>query len=214
MTLQAFRSTLDVFVREMNEKGLAAFHRAAEGEMRRVVEAQRQRAGIPPATTVIADGVRHAPISSAKKIVVIEYRYWQEIVSEAIRFFEGRAPRRTGAYLGSVRVFVDGSLVQPNKIPENFAEITISPTVLYSRRLEVGKRKDGRPYVVQVPPRIVDAVTVMLRKKYGRAANFKTEFRRLEGESSIRARGLRRNRRAKRSRGGEMTYPSIVITPL
>lgn len=216
MTLQAFRNTLEVFVNKTTEEGLAAFHRAAAQEKERVVETQRQRSGFAPNTTVVADGIRNAPITSAKRVVVIEYFYWKEIAFEAIRMLEGRGPRRTGRYLESVKVFVDGTETNPAQIPEHFSELVIAPTVPYSRRLEVGKRADGRPFVVQVQPKIVDSVTRQLKGRYGNVATIKTEFRRIDGENTSRARGVRRGRRAlrsRRSRGSEMTYPSIVIMP-
>lgn len=210
MTVSPLRNDLQVFIRSTTQEGLRAFHEFARRERDRVLQSQRARSGIAPDYLTIADGRRDAPIESARNVVIFQYFYWKEIVEEAMRFFQRRAPRLTGAYLQSVKVFVDGSETVFSQIPRRFSEITIASTVPYSRRLEVGTGSDGRPFVKQVPPRIVEAVTQHLKKRFGRIASFRTEFRALE-EPSRRNRGSRRTRRTRRD---ELTFPTVVIRPL
>lgn len=208
MSVSGFSRTLQVFIDQTTQQGLRAFHEAAYREKRSVQEQQAARSGIAPDVTIVSDGVPGRPIEQAKSVVVLQFFYWKEIVSEAYRLLQGRAPKRSGKYLESFRVFVDGSPTELDRIPKNFSELAIAPSVPYARRLETGKKADGRPFVVQVPPKIVDAVTTMLSKRYGKVASFKTEFRGLSGENVPSPR---------RRKGGrvitEMTYPSIVIRP-
>lgn len=213
MSASAVRNMLNVFIDKTREEGLAAFHRVAREERDRVLAQQTQRAFIRPDVTTIADGRVDAPIEAARSVVVHVFAYWREIVAQALYLLEGRAPRVTGKYLGSFSVYADGVSVPLQQIPRSFSELVIAPAVPYARRLEVGKRPDGRPFVKQVPPRIVDSVTQQLRKKYGRIALIKTEFRALQGASGTRASRQQRRARGRRS-ARELTFPSIVIRPL
>jgi hypothetical protein len=55
-------------------------------------------------------------------------------------------------------------------------EVVISNPVPYARKIEIGKTRSGRPFVIQVPPRIYERAAMALRSKYRNVASIRFTY--------------------------------------
>lgn len=91
--------------------------------------------------------------------IVYNYSNIREIVEFTLDELRKASPVQSGDYVRSHTVFVNGSPV--TELPENIKasdEIMIANPIVYARRLEIGKTKAGRSFVMQVPDRIYERV--------------------------------------------------------
>ena len=95
--------------------------------------------------------------------------------------------------------------------------VTIVATAPYSRRLEMGKGKDGKPFVVQVAPHIVQETAKLVGKDYRGVATVRFSYEDIEGPAAGAARSARTRatdragRRAARAQEVAMRFPAIRI---
>jgi hypothetical protein len=189
---------------------------------------------VKPGVIAYANSVGNANLDSVKLPgpIVFNYRYFTEIVQETVKTLIAASPRDSGDYIRGHTVFIDGSPVQgvPTDIGPN-VEIIIANVVPYARRIEVGKTKAGRDFVIQVEPHIYERVAKsVILPKYRRVAKIEFNYVSLPGAYTTRGglspfyltegdhvgmgphRGVRRNRRQKP--GTNVRYPAIIIGPL
>jgi hypothetical protein len=210
--LRAFRNTLTVAAQATHAESAALLRRTANMERLRVLRQQKQRSGHTPTDMVIADSRRGAPIEQAERQVIIEYGYLREVASEVLRALRARSPRKSGTYARSFLVMIEGQEVANiGAIRHDTAEIVILNTSPYARRLEVGTRPDGRPFVIQVKPRIVEETAILARSRFGNMAKLSFGYFDLaSGYTLRRSAGRARGRRS----GAAIRYPGIRITAL
>lgn len=210
--LASFRNTLNVAAGGLGQDARTLLHQTARAERVRVLRQQRQRAGIEPTDIVIADTRRGAAIEAAQEQVIIEYGYLREVAQKTYEALRDRSPRLTGNYQRSFVMLVDGVLVPGiGAITHDTREVVILNASPYARRLEVGKRSDGSPFVVQVRPRIVEEIAISARVRFGNMAKVAFAYFDLAAAYTLR----RSAGRAKsRRRGAEIRYPGIRITAL
>ena len=205
--LQAFQRTIASASSAIASQSAANLAQTAKNERARVIAEQSARAKIAPTDLIIADGVRNAPIDSAKNVVVIEYRYMREIVKEALDRLRIRSPVASGRYANSFEVSADGRQIEDwSRIPYEVAEVLIVNTTPYARRLEVGKKKDGTPFVVQVAPHIVESVALFMGLKWQQIAIIKHTYIDLAGAPVILSKISRRKKAAR------VRYPAMRIS--
>ena len=93
--------------------------------------------------------------------IVYRYYYLREVILGTINELYRASPVVSGAYRTGHRLFLDGvpypfgdvpAVIRPNQ------EIIIANLTPYARRLEVGLTESGRPFVIQVEPRIYERV--------------------------------------------------------
>jgi hypothetical protein len=238
MTAAAFAKTLSVFVDSLGKASQAQVAREAA----RVVAETRTQSPVPPAYRINIGGKASQlfdgplpPISVGERdAVTLYFDHRREVVAGAIWWLKAASPRVTGDYEAAFRVFVDGEeisdgLVQafPKIIPGARVEvINIAP---YARMLEIGKRPDGSPFVLQTPPGIVERAGAKLAaKEFRRLADLFFTYRDVKsnepdvpwiirgamiGTIYTNAIGKRVKRRAfaDRSAGQPVRYPTIVV---
>lgn len=216
--VDAFTRELTVASRDLTERqAREALHDTARRERARVIGEQSTRAGgIAPTSEVIVDGHRRARIeeAEARSTIVIEYEYLREAVVEILRALAARSPQRSGRYLRSFMVIVDGQRTADYEdVKHNSREIVIVNTTPYSRRLEVGKRKDGRPFVIQVRPKIIEQTAMAASRRFGNIARVRPTYVTADQYPDLPAYvvGVERGRRRKLVRE-PMRYPAIRIT--
>lgn len=169
--LSAFSESLRVNTRNMTEEqAREQLHRVAERERARVIEEQSARSGgVAPTAEVIVDGHRRARIedADARSTIVIEYEYLREVAVEILRALSVRSPQRSGRYLQSFMMLVDGSPTADwEDIKHNTREVLIVNIAPYARRLEIGYKRDGTPFVVQVRRKITEDVATRAAKRF------------------------------------------------
>jgi hypothetical protein len=129
-----------------------------------------------------------------------------------LRALVARSPKRSGDYARSFVILVGGQEVDTlEAITHDTAEVVILNTSPYARRLEIGKRRDGRPFVIQVKPRIVEEIAITARARFGNVAKLSFSYFDLaSGYTLRRSAGRAKSRRS----GAAIRYPGIRITRL
>jgi len=177
-----------------------------------ILQQQTTRAGVVPDYIQVVNGQRDAPLESVTPtgVVIFLYDYRREIALVAHEALVRNSPRRSGAYIQHHIYLVDGREVA--SLPQNLRsvkEIVLTNDQPYARRLEVGKKHDGSPFVVQVEPHIYERTA---RKEiapvYRNVADVQFNYVDLSGAYVTRSRGKRV------SAGTAIRYPAIFIRPL
>lgn len=201
-SLQALRRTVTVDWKGQIDAAAKAhlLKVAREGNARTVAE-QTARAGVKPTVEAYANNEGNTNLDSVKLPgpIVFNYGYLAEIVQVAVKALIAASPRDSGRYAASHTVFIDGQPVQgiPAEIPPT-AEIIIANRVPYTRKIEVGKTRSGRAFVIRVEPHIYENVmSRVIRPKYRTVANISFNYVSLPD--------------AYETRKGPLRYPAIII---
>jgi hypothetical protein len=155
--------------------------------------------------------------------IVYNYRYLNDLIEFALEELRRQSPIVSGAYKRGHTLYINDSPV--TTIPKTFSQgdkIMIANPVPYARRLEVGKTKSGRAFVVQVQPRIYHRVAETLKAKAKGRATIREGFVAL-GNNNLKNNQASRDfttgkmivsriQRKDRVAGSEITSPAIFIT--
>ena len=119
------------------------------------------------------------------------------------------SPYVSGAYVRGHTLFADGTEVAVGGAIPSASEYSFTNLVPYSRKIEIGKSRSGRDFVVQVEPRIYERVARAARTRFGNVVKIEYTFRGIVGGYQIRGGtwGREHNRPSVRC-------PTIVVTPL
>jgi|SRR5580765_120674 hypothetical protein len=156
--------------RETNEKILS--DAVAKTGYRPMWEAYANRPGNTNLETVVLPGP-----------IVYLYRYATEVVEVALTTLQRISPVRSGLYAKSHTIYVDGREVAraPTVMTQ---EVVISNPVPYARKIEIGKTKSGRAFVIQVPNRIYERTARALQQRYRNVANIKFKYLTIAGHDN------------------------------
>jgi hypothetical protein len=174
-SLAALRRVLTIEWPQANEREAKRFLiERAKADNERMVREQTARAGIKPGVTAYANTPGNTNLDSVRLPgpIVHQYDYRREIVEVALDALIKASPRIKGDYIANHRVYLNGNRVEslPHMLPED-AVIFIANPVPYARRIEIGKTKSGRDFVLQVPNRIYERVAKqVLARRYGNVA--------------------------------------------
>jgi hypothetical protein len=162
--------------------------------------------------TITVDGHKNARLESVNPDGGNITAEW-ELVDGLLRWIGDtlieRSPHLSGAYKRGHTLYADGTEVPiGGRIPDA-DEYVFANHVPYARRLEVGKTKAGRPFLIEVPNKIYWHTARDARNKFGNQADIKYTMRDMKGASGSRKSIGRKNSR----RGGstDTTSPAIVI---
>lgn len=122
----------------------------------------------------IVDGVNDAPLTAVRPDgqIVFAWQYLREVAEDTYHALVNRAPRDSGAYRAGIIVLIDGAGAGNgwDSIDINTRRVQIVASVPYARRLEIGKTKTGRPWIVQVRPNIVSETATSAKKLWADVA--------------------------------------------
>lgn len=214
--MRAFVTQVGVTQKENARQALVATARSEEA---RVIREQRARSGgIAPTLTRIVDGKRGASYEAVREngVIILQWKYLREIAAVAMARLKARAPEVQGEYKRGLKLFVGEAEtgLSAAGIPAGATMLTVVATAPYSRRLEVGKGKDGGPFVVQVAPHIVQEAATLLAQDYRGVANIRFTYEDVQGPGGSRARGTTGSRRGDRLRDVGLRFPAIrVVDP-
>lgn len=197
---------------------------AREGHARIMAE-QAARGGVVPEWDAYANHPGNTNLDSVilPGPIVFRYRYAKEMIAFALDALRRASPVVSGDYRNSHTLYVNGQPtdVLPSTIKAG-DEIFIANPVPYARRLEVGLREDGRPFVVQVEPHIYErTMKQVLQPRFRNIAKFTLDYVTIPGAYVIKGRlpshyiakgGTRRRRR--QEVGKPVRSPAIVISVL
>lgn len=229
--LQAFKRTVTVSWPQKREAGAKAalIARAKQGN-EDILREQAARAGIAPLYTAYANRQGN-PVENVKLPgpIIYRYSYLREVVIVTLEVLKRSSPIVSGEYRNSHTLFVNGIAVKD--VPFDIKatdDLMISNPVPYARRLEVGKTKTGRAFVIQVAPHIYERVALdIIRPQYRNVASVSFEYATLPDAYTLRQDGSGRRWSAKRGgwrkatktprdrfAGSQIRSPAIVISAL
>ena len=161
-SLQAVRKVFLVDVPANIERdGRAHLIRTAREGIAQITKEQTARSGIAPDVEVYANQPGNANLESVRipGPIVALFDYRREIVMKAIQALEAASPVQSGDYKLSHLIFLNGAVVDalPPKLKRGDVVHVANP-IAYARRIEIGKTKSGRDFVIQVPNRIYERV--------------------------------------------------------
>jgi hypothetical protein len=171
----------------------------------------RQILGRNVPRTITVDGTEGALLESVNPDGGNITAEW-ELVDGLLRWIGDtlieRSPHLSGAYKRGHTLYADGAEVPiGGRIPDA-DEYVFANHVPYARRLEIGKTKSGRPFLIEVPNRIYYHTAKDARDKFGNQADIKYAMRDMKGAPGPRKSVGRKNRR----RGStDTTSPAIII---
>ena len=185
----------------------------------------RQILGRVPPYTVTVDGSKGARLESVNPnggTIIAEFELIEGLLRWIGEQLIERSPFTSGAYQRGHTLFADGVEVTPGAVIPDAEEYVFMNLVPYARRLEVGKTKSGRPFLIQVPNKIYERTAKDASRRFGNQADIKFGFREpmgayklkydqasrdfTSGSMKIRP-GIRKDRR----RGSAVIPPAIVI---
>lgn len=210
VALRGFIDTLTVNTSNMTRS-------AAHDALVRTAEAARSRvlSSIPAPSSYrqIVDGAEGAPLTAVRPdgTIVFAWQYLGEVVARTYEMVVSSSPRDTGAYIAGIVVLADGTQVDVNAVPPDAAQVYIVASVPYARRLEIGKRESGAPFVLQVPYQNMEHLATVAHRLYNTLAAISFEYVDLTNPYVVRNASARRRRNGKLS--GVIQYPAILIEP-
>lgn len=207
LRLDPIATTLRVMVEKdasvpAQQRAIANFARA---EITKADDINRRALGRVPEKEITVDGRAGAALESVKPNggrIVVEWEIFTDVLVWIAAELRKRSPRISGAYIASHTLFADGTEVNPSAGLPPAKEFTFLNLVPYSRKIEIGKTKAGRAFVIQVPNRIYERVAQDARSRFGNSADIRFVYR--ETTNAYRVRGRRGGTRALRA-------PAIIV---
>lgn len=162
-----------------------------------VQQINRGALGYAPNYKTTVDGqqsgsVLNLKVDGGKAVFDFEVADPIEVVEAALKALRDGSPVVSGAYRDAHTVFVEGEEVENLQEIKPSDQVIIANPIPYARRLEIGKTKSGRDFIVQAPNRLYERVTDQLITKF--EGRFKIQFRYLELEGAHQITGKMQQR--------------------
>lgn len=179
---------------------------------------------IPP-RTVTVDGREGARLDSVEPrggSIIVEYELTNDALIWIAQTLRERSPVISGAFREGWVLLADGVQVDGDQIP--VADIyTFVNTVPYARKIEIGKTKTGRDFVIQVPNRIAERTARDAKARFGNFVSVRSSFISLsagyvlkQNQASRAFTGgkvrVSKKQRPDRIAGSAITYPAITVS--
>ncbi|WP_420133956.1 hypothetical protein [Rhodopseudomonas sp.] len=167
----------------------------------------------PPRRTWV-NGTEGASLENARPGGVIETEW--ELFGDILRWISTtlieRSPRRSGDYIAGHTLFADGvEVLRGSEIPvaEEYVFLNLVP---YARKIEIGKTKSGRDFVIQVPNRIYERTATAAKARFGNMATIRFSYRAAEAGTILRYKPVRsRADRDTAKHERERRVPAIIV---
>jgi hypothetical protein len=206
----------------MQKKAAAEFARIGINDAKAT---NRRILGRDPPLTITVDGRKNAALESVNPdggTIIAEFELRDALLAWIGAELVARSPFTSGAYVRGHKLFAGGTEVIPGEHIPDADEYVFTNVVPYARRLEVGKTKSGRPFLIQVPNHIYERVAKDARARFGNQADIKFAFREPLGSYKLQhdqpsrdfssgVMQIRPGIRADRRRGSPVIPPAIVI---
>lgn len=163
--------------RAEQQKAAGAF--AREG-IERDKAHNRMILGRVPPLTIWVDGRQGAALDTVNPnggSIVGEFELIGELLQWIADTLVQRSPVQSGAYRDGHTLFADGAEVPKGTQIPAADEYVFTNLVPYARKIEVGKTKTGRAFVVQVKNRIYERTAKDAKSRFGNQADIRLEYR-------------------------------------
>ncbi len=166
----------------------------------------RQILGRNVPLTITVDGVPNAPLETVDPDGGTIIAEWEILVEGLLRWIAdqliARSPVVSGAYRDGHTLYVDGNEVPiGGDIPTDADEYIFINPIPYARRIEIGRTKAGRVFVLQVPNRIYERTAKDARQRFGNQADIRFSY-----EATVGAYRLKHNQAARHFLKGGRVY--------
>ena len=186
----------------------------------RIGEAEQANArvlGRVPPHKVFVDGREGAPLNAVDPdhgTIVAEFDLVSDVMVWIGETLKERSPVVSGVYRDSHTLFADGTEVPiGGQVPLADEYVFLNP-VPYSRKIEIGRTKSGRAFVVQVPPRIYERTANDAKRRFGNMVKVRYTFLAPAGSALLRYQKAGSARASLSRRGGterDSRVPAIVL---
>lgn len=172
----------------------------ARAEIAKGDEINRRVLGRVPPKEVTVDGKLGAALESVKLnrgTIVVEWEIFTDVLTWIADELRRQSPRISGEYIRGHRLLADGVEIPVSTAPKPAEVYTFLNIVPYARKIEIGKTKAGRDFVIQVPNRIYERVATAARSRFGNVADIRFTYReplrayRLRGVGKRKSQALR-----------------------
>lgn len=150
----------------------------ARGEIDKIDKENARVIGSTVPKTITVNGRQGAPLESAnpdRGIIVADWQLIDDVLQWIFATLRARSPRLSGEYIRSHKLYADGAECDPQR-PPIAKEYTFLNLVPYSRKIEIGKTKSGRDFVIQVENRIYERTANDAKAKFGNVAKIRSTF--------------------------------------
>ncbi len=198
----------------------------ARRQIRAADEINKRALGAVPPKKVTVNGredefLRNVPPDQG--IIIAEYRLVEDMLAWIMMTLQQRSPLVSGEYQKGHRLFADDVEVSDPAHPPMASQYTFFNLVSYARRLEVGKTKSGRDFLISVPNRIYARTAEDAKAKFGNVAKIRAGFASTPSSYKLKydqpsrsfTRGFRRTlarQRPDRVAGSVVSVPAIYVT--
>lgn len=184
------------------------------------------RFGFAVARTVRVDRRRDVALYNVKPQGGEIEAEWKSMVNLVLvwiaKTLDERSPVVSGAYQRGHILMADGAAIDVLQEIPAAKEYIFFNEVPYARRLEIGKTKTGRDFVIQVPSRIYDRTAKDAASRFSNVARISSEFvsppnaYRLKNDQAYRSFAGGKMRVSSRQRpdrvaGSEVNVPAIIV---
>lgn len=140
--------------------------------------------GVAPAVLTYVDGTEGGALEAVKPDgqIVFEFDLVKPVADFIARLLRADSPiGRTGKYVASHRLFVNGAEVDELADGFKISEVVFIPTVPYARPIEAGESKQS-----QVPREgVYHATATLARARFGRVAKIDFAWRGVSGVEGV-----------------------------
>lgn len=151
---------------------VAAF---AQAEIDAADAQNAQALGAVPPKTVTVNGRQGAPLTSVnpdRGIIIAEWSLVGDVLHWIFATLRARSPIVSGDYLRGHMLFADGVECDPINPPPAREYVFLNP-LPYSRKIEIGRTKSGRDFVIQVQNRIYERTAPDAQSRFGNVAKIR-----------------------------------------
>lgn len=164
-----------------------AFADFARQEIADADDANRRILGRLPPKTVTVDGRPGASLDSVKPngVIIAEWELSVDVLAWIAQKLIERSPVNSGRYKKSHTLFADGVETAVGEVLPGAEEYVFLNPVPYARKLEIGKTKGGRDFLVSVPNRIYERTAKDAKARFGNIVNIRFSYRAPESGSIL-----------------------------
>lgn len=160
----------------------------ARGRLREALEANRRAVGSDTPYEQFVDAVKGAPLETVdpdKGVIIFEFELVGDVLTWILQTLRERSPVLSGEYRENHRLFADGREIGAGDEIPDAEEYSFTNPVPYARKIEIGKTKAGRDFVIHVEPRIYERTAKDAQARFGNIAKVGFTYRALVGGAQV-----------------------------
>lgn len=177
--------------------------------------------GAVPPYTVTVDGNQNASLDSVNPdggTVIVEFELVGEVLQWIAETLVERSPVISGDYKRGHTLYADSVEIDPFGAVPQAEQYVFTNSVPYTRKIEIGKTKSGRDFVIQVANRIYERTAEDAKAKFGNQAKIRFAYQSLQGgavgkwaASPSAQRLASRHKRRTKSTAWLTNQPAIIV---